>query len=542
MNTPLRHRIGQGAPIGLFWMSLGSGAVIELAAQAKPDAIVIDAQHGLWERATIEQAVGIAAKTAPVLVRVAGNSLSAIGEALDAGAEGVIVPMIETESEAAAAVAAARYPPEGARSAGGVRPVARDFSAYYEDAIRRTVVGVMIETQRGVDAAAAIANMPGVDFVLIGSVDLAVSLGGLPRFDARHAQACARVLQACKAAGIPCGIYTGDAAAAVARREEGYPVTVVANDIAVVVQGFSRAMAEFAQPVREKAAPQEGAPPPVAPVVPAPLVAPPLVASWDDDAAGLLAAFAASIADGRIRVVDLTRALNPATPVIALPPQQAQTEPFRISEISHYDARGQSRYWNAIACGEHTGTHFDAPAHWVSGRHYANGYTDTLPVQRLVAPAVVIDCTKEAAADENFLLEPSHIEAWEQKHGRIPDGAWVLMRTDWSKREDAARFLNIKEDGAHVPGPSAAAVRFLIQQRTINGFGVEAVDIDAGRAFSFEPPFPAHHLMHGAEKFGLASLCNLDQLPPTGALLIAPPLKIEKGSGSPVRVLALVPA
>jgi kynurenine formamidase len=116
------------------------------------------------------------------------------------------------------------------------------------------------------------------------------------------------------------------------------------------------------------------------------------------------------------------------------------------------------------------------------------------------------------------------------------------MRTDWSKRDDPAKFLNMKEDGPHVPGPSAAGVRFLVQQRNVNGWGVEAVGTDAGQAFAFEPAFPAHHLMHGANKFGLASLCNLDQLPPTGAILITPPLKIEKGSGSPLRVLALVPA
>jgi kynurenine formamidase len=252
--------------------------------------------------------------------------------------------------------------------------------------------------------------------------------------------------------------------------------------------------------------------------------------------------FAAFIADGRIRVVDLTQTLKPSTPVIQLPPPLAPSDPFSIKEISRYDERGPGWYWNNIACGEHTGTHFDAPAHWVTGKHYPDGYTDTVSVQRFVAPAVVINCSKEAAADEKFLLEPNHIEAWEAKHGRIPDGAWVLMRTDWSKRDDPARFLNMKEDGPHVPGPSAAAVRFLVQQRNVNGWGVEAVGTDAGQAFAFEPAFPAHHLMHGANKFGLASLCNLDQLPATGAILITPPLKIEKGSGSPLRVLALVPA
>ncbi len=157
-----------------------------------------------------------------------------------------------------------------------------------------------------------------------------------------------------------------------------------------------------------------------------------------------------------------------------------------------------------------------------------------------MAPACVIDVSKECAKDEKFLLTPKHILAWEKKHGEIPKGSWVLMRSDWSKRTDPALFLNGKEDGPHVPGPNADAVRFLVEERDVNGWGVESVGTDAGQAFSFEPPFPAHALMHGANKFGLASLCNLDQLPPTGAVLIAAPLKIEGGSGSPLRVLALV--
>jgi kynurenine formamidase len=253
-----------------------------------------------------------------------------------------------------------------------------------------------------------------------------------------------------------------------------------------------------------------------------------------------LAGLAAGISEGRIRVVDLTQTLRHSTPIIQLPPQFAPTGPFRMEEISHFDERGPAWYWNNISCGEHTGTHFDAPGHWITGKDYADGYTDTIPAQRFVAPACVIDCSKQAAADESFVLEPAHIEAWEERHGRIAAGAWALMRTDWSKRTDPAAFLNIKEDGPHVPGPSAAAVRLLIE-RDVIGFGVEAVGTDAGQAFAFEPAFPAHHLMHGAGKFGLASLCNLDQLPAVGAVLITAPLKIERGSGSPLRVLALVP-
>ena len=254
----------------------------------------------------------------------------------------------------------------------------------------------------------------------------------------------------------------------------------------------------------------------------------------------ILAQLVGALAEGRIKVVDLTQTLRPSTPIIQLPPEFAQSSPFRIEEISHYDDRGPAWYWNNISCGEHTGTHFDAPAHWVTGKDIANGTTDTIPAHRFIAPACVIDCSRQAAADARFVLEPAHLEAFEEAHGRIPKGAWVLMRTDWSKRTDPAAFLNVKDDGPHVPGPSAAAVRFLVEQRDVAGWGVEAVGTDAGRAFAFEPPFPAHNLMHGAGKFGLASLCNLDQLPPTGAVLITPPLKIERGSGSPLRVLALV--
>ncbi len=528
VSNPLRHRIGQGEPIGLIWMMLGSSSMIELAAQARPDAIIIDAQHGLWDRNTIESAIGIVSKTAPVLVRVAENSPLAIGQALDAGAEGVLVPLVETDLEAAAAVAAARFPPEGTRSGGGVRPLGSDFGAYYQSQLRRTVVGVMIETVRGVRQASAIANTPGVDFVLIGTGDLAISLGGFPHVDQRHEEACRTVQAACRAANVACGIFTGNVQDAKARRDQGYPMVVVANDVEIVAGGFKRAMAQFSGDTKVETA--DGI-----------KSAGYLSNEKDEDVSDLLLKFASCIADGRIRVVDLTQTLKPSTPVIQLPPPLANSNPFRISEISRYDERGPGWYWNNIACGEHTGTHFDAPAHWVTGKHYPDGYTDTVSVQRFIAPAVVIDCVKEAAADEKFLIEPSHIEAWEKKHGRIPDGAWVLMRTDWSKREDPAKFLNMKEDGPHVPGPSAAAVKFLVTQRNVNGWGVEAVGTDAGQAFAFEPAFPAHHLMHGANKFGLASLCNLDQLPATGAVLITPPLKIEKGSGSPLRVLALVP-
>ena len=116
----------------------------------------------------------------------------------------------------------------------------------------------------------------------------------------------------------------------------------------------------------------------------------------------VLARLVAALADGGVKVVDLSQTLRPSTPVIQLPPEFAPSGPFRIEEISHYDERGPAWYWNNISCGEHTGTHFDAPVHWVTGRQVPDGATDTIPPGRLIAPACVIDCTKAVAADERF--------------------------------------------------------------------------------------------------------------------------------------------
>lgn len=245
---------------------------------------------------------------------------------------------------------------------------------------------------------------------------------------------------------------------------------------------------------------------------------------------------------GAIRVVDLTVPLEPATPTIQLPPQFAPSKPFSLEEISRYDDRGPAWYWNNFACGEHTGTHFDAPVHWVTGKDYPDNATHNIPVKKFIGPACVIDVAGEARKNPDFLVTTKVVEEWEGRHGRIPKGAWVLIRTDWSKRKNAKEFLNIKEDGPHTPGFHVQCVPFLAKERDILGVGVETVGTDAGQAATFEPMFPCHTIMHGSNRFGLASLTNLDQLPPTGAVVIAPPLKIVNGSGSPLRVLALVPA
>jgi len=254
----------------------------------------------------------------------------------------------------------------------------------------------------------------------------------------------------------------------------------------------------------------------------------------------LLSQLTAALGAGHIRVVDLTQTLSPDFPQISLPPELGQCWPFRIEEVSRYDERGPGWYWNNFSCGEHTGTHFDAPIHWISGRNLPNNATDTIPVTNLIGPACVIDCSKEAAADADYLMGLRHVEAWEATHGRIPPRAWVLMRTDWSKRTDPVAYQNYDETGQHTPGPDAEVIRFLIEQRDVLGFGSEAIGTDAGQGFHLRPPYPCHTLMHGANRYGLQCLTNLDLLPPTGAVLIAPPLKIQHGSGSPLRVLALV--
>jgi kynurenine formamidase len=163
-------------------------------------------------------------------------------------------------------------------------------------------------------------------------------------------------------------------------------------------------------------------------------------------------------------------------------------------------------------------------------------------VGQFAGPACVIDVTADVERDADFLLTPDRLEGWETRHGRIPAGAWVLLRTGWSRRTDAESFINAREDGPHSPGFDARTSKILAEDRKVLGVGVETIGTDAGQAGRFDPPFPNHATMHGAGRFGLASLCNLDQLPPTGAIVIAAPLKIVNGSGSPLRVIALTPA
>jgi len=242
---------------------------------------------------------------------------------------------------------------------------------------------------------------------------------------------------------------------------------------------------------------------------------------------------------GAVEIVDLTTPLQESTPILELPPPFANTSRFQLEELSRYDDRGPAWYWNDIHTGEHTGTHLDAPVHWVSGRDGLD--VSQAPLSTLVAAAVVIDVTAEVEKDADFLLEVDHVQAWEAVHGPLPDGGWLLYRTGWSSRgEDAVAFANADENGPHTPGVSPECARWLAQESPITGFGTETVGTDAGAARGFDPPFACHNYLMGANKWGLTSLRNLDALPPTGALLVVSPLPIVGGSGSPARVLALV--
>jgi len=255
----------------------------------------------------------------------------------------------------------------------------------------------------------------------------------------------------------------------------------------------------------------------------------------------VLGQFMAELLSGRIRIVDLTETLAPEFPTIVLPPEFGQAWPFRIEEISRYDERGPAWYWNNFSCSEHTGTHFDAPAHWISGKDQPDNTVDTIPVEAFIAEACVIDCSAQSRQNPDFLLTIDFVRQWEAEHGRIPPRSWVFMRTDWSRRGKPNDYLNMADDGAHSPGPDAQVVPWLIKERDVHGFGTESVGTDAGQAQHLDPPYPCHYFMHGNNRYGLQCMANLDQLPPKGAVIFSAPLKIRSGSGSPLRVLALVP-
>ena len=252
-----------------------------------------------------------------------------------------------------------------------------------------------------------------------------------------------------------------------------------------------------------------------------------------------LAEFAAQILAGGIEVIDLTSPLHASTPILQLPPQWGQTQPFQLEEISRYDDRGPAWYWNNIRTGEHTGTHLDAPNHWVTGKDKED--VAQIPPRRLIGPAVVIDKVAEATREPRLpprRQRPRGMAGAARPAARTAAGcssAPAGRRAATTRRRSPTPTTS----GAHTPGMTPAAARLPGRDRPARlrrGDGRHR----RGPGVRLRPRVPLPQEVLGAGKYGLTQLRNLDRLPVTGAVVIAAPLPIVSGSGSPARVLALV--
>jgi kynurenine formamidase len=229
---------------------------------------------------------------------------------------------------------------------------------------------------------------------------------------------------------------------------------------------------------------------------------------------------------GKTRVIDLSYALSDK-----LVPWPGDAKAFEAKENASIEKNGY--FTRSFWMLEHYGTHMDAPAHFPPGKTTI----DQIAPGKFIGPAVVIDVRDEADRDPDYQLTVKKVENWEAKHGRIPAGAIVVLRTGWASRwPDVARYRNQDAAGKmHFPGFSVAAAKVLLE-RQISGLGCDTLSIDPGNSGDF----PVHHLVLGAGVYQLENLADLKELPESGAYLIAAPIKLEGGSGGPVRVLALV--
>lgn len=246
-----------------------------------------------------------------------------------------------------------------------------------------------------------------------------------------------------------------------------------------------------------------------------------------------------ALSDGSVTVVDLTNKLSKDTPTLVLPEPFKNLIDFSLEKVAEFDEYAPVWRHNNIHTGEHIGTHVDVPFHWITGKDGED--VSQVPPAKLVGPAVVLDFSDRVADNPDWLLTSDDVKAWQSEHGDFPANCWVLLRTGWDQyATDRKAFLNTDENGPHTPGITAECAEYLAGLQNVTGFGVETVGIDAGAAGGMEPPFPAHYYLLGAGKYGVTSLQNLAQLPPTGAVIMVSPLPIVGGTGSPARVLALV--
>jgi kynurenine formamidase len=234
----------------------------------------------------------------------------------------------------------------------------------------------------------------------------------------------------------------------------------------------------------------------------------------------------AEIASGKTRVIDLSYALSDK-----LVPWPGDGKAFEAKVNASVEKNGY--FTRSFWMLEHYGTHMDAPAHFPPGITTV----DKIPVQKFFGPAVIIDVRYETERNPDYQLTVKRIEAWEEKHGKIPAGAIVVLLTGWASRwPDVSRYRNQDANGTmHFPGFSVDAAKLLLE-RKISGLGCDTLSIDPGNS----KDFPVHHLVLGADAFQLENLADLKDLPEAGAFLIAAPIKLEGGSGGPVRVFGLV--
>ena len=233
------------------------------------------------------------------------------------------------------------------------------------------------------------------------------------------------------------------------------------------------------------------------------------------------------IASRKMRVIDLSYAINDK--LVRWPGDEKVFE-AKVNASVEKDGYFTRSFWTL----EHYGTHLDAPVHFPPGKTTV----DQIPVKQLFGPAVVLDVRAEGAQDADYRLPAARVEEWEKRHGRIPEDAIVLLRTGWSARwPDAGKYRNQDAQGRmHFPGFSVEAARLLIE-RKVSGLGCDSLSVDYGASLDFA----VHRLALGSGLYHLENLADLSALPETGAFLVVAPIKLEGGSGGPVRVFALLP-
>jgi kynurenine formamidase len=227
-------------------------------------------------------------------------------------------------------------------------------------------------------------------------------------------------------------------------------------------------------------------------------------------------------------VVDLTHTLGTDTPNY----EPTSKPVFQARNIATINKGGY--FAREISLPEHFGTHIDAPAHFVQGLWTV----DQIPVERLVAPLVVLDVRKGASQNADYQVSVDDIASWEKINGQVPQGAVVIARTGWESRWDSSKdYRNADTRGVlHFPGYSEEAARFLVQGRNTIGLGIDTLSIDYGPS----KDYPVHKYTLSHSLYQLENVANLGSVPESGAMVVVAPMKLEGGSGSPVRILALV--